>query len=78
MLTDAFRKKGMSDIDETITGPYAPAVDKVADRFIRCIRICLRKDRTLATGKALIAETVSRFEKERKYDGHITINVDPS
>lgn len=61
-----------------ITGPYPPAVDKVADQFIRIIRINMRKDKTLASGKSAIKELTAVFEKERKYDGHITINVDPS
>ena len=61
-----------------ITGPYPPAVDKVADQFIRIIRINMRKDKTLASGKSAIKELTAVFEKERKYYGHITINVDPS
>lgn len=63
---------------QTVTGPYAPAVDKVADRYIRAVRITLRKDRSLMHRKMLIRNEISAFGKERKYDGHITINVDPS
>ena len=61
-----------------ITGPYAPMVDKVADNFIRTIRISLRKDRQLTLHKKRIAEAIRNFEKSMKYDGHISINVDPS
>ncbi len=61
-----------------VTGPYSPAVDKIADHYIRTIRISLKKDRSLAAGKAAIKAIVQNFEKGRKYDGHITINVDPS
>ncbi len=61
-----------------VTGPYAPAVDKVADHYIRTVRISLRKDRSLSSGKAAIRDIVRNFEKLQKYDGHIIINVDPS
>lgn len=61
-----------------ITGPYTPVVDKVADMYIRCLRICLPKDRMLAASKRSIKSIISEFEKSRKYDGHITIDVDPS
>lgn len=60
------------------TGPYAPAVDKVADNHIRVIRISLKKDRHLPERKATIKKAVASLEKEYRYDGHITINVDPS
>ena len=61
-----------------ITGPYAPAVDKVADQHIRTIRINLRKDRNLVKGKEFIKETIRQFEKNNRYEGHITVNVDPA
>lgn len=61
-----------------VTGPYSPVVDKVQEEHIRCIRVSLRKDRTLAAKKAVLNETVQQFEKEQKYTGHITLNVDPA
>ena len=61
-----------------ITGPYSPVVDKVNEEFIRCIRVSMRKDRTLASNKAVLNETVSKFEKDQKYSGYITLNVDPA
>jgi primosomal protein N' (replication factor Y) len=61
-----------------VTGPYSPAVDKVADQFIRTIRINLKKDRKLSENKKAISRTIQIFEKERRYDGHVTVNVDPS
>ena len=61
-----------------ITGPYTPAVSKVADQHIRMLRISLPKDRNLKSNKDSIKRTVATFEKEKKYDGHITINVDPA
>ena len=62
----------------TITGPYTPAVDKIADEYIRGIRISLPKDRNLKANKEAIARTILKIEKDLKYSGHITINVDPS
>ena len=61
-----------------VTGPYSPVVDKVQEEHIRCIRVSMRKDRTLAANKAVLNETVSKFEKDQKYSGHITLNVDPA
>ena len=61
-----------------VTGPYSPVVDKVNEEHIRCIRVSMRKDRTLAAKKAVLNETISKFEKEQKYSGYITLNVDPA
>ena len=69
---------GKGILADPVTGPYSPVVDKVQEQHIRCIRVSMRKDRTLATNKALLNETILRFEKDQKYDGHITINVDPA
>ena len=61
-----------------VIGPYSPAVDKVADHHIRMIRISLHKDKYLSINKKAITDRISSFEREKKYDGHISINVDPS
>ena len=61
-----------------VTGPYSPVVDKVQEEHIRCVRVSMRKDRTLAANKTVLNETVLRFEKDQKYTGHITLNVDPA
>lgn len=61
-----------------VIGPYAPAVDKVSGQNIRQIRVLLPKDRSLARNKGILAATVERFEKERKYSGHIVLDVDPA
>lgn len=61
-----------------VIGPYAPAVDKVSGQNIRQIRVSLPKDRSLARNKGILAATVERFEKERKYSGHIALDVDPA
>ena len=60
------------------TGPYSPAVDKISDQHIRLIRISLKKDKTLSLHKSRLRQDIRNFEKDRKYDGHITINVDPA
>ena len=61
-----------------VTGPYAPIVDKIADKHIRTIRLNLKKDRHLHEKKEAVREAISDFEKKNRYDGHITLNVDPS
>ena len=61
-----------------LTGPYSPAIDKVSDRFIRIIRLTLKKDRHLAATKRLLGEKISDFEQAEKYEGHIVIDVDPA
>jgi primosomal protein N' (replication factor Y) len=69
---------GCPVLQSMVTGPYAPVVDKVADMHIRSIRLSLKKDRNLASSKSAIMAAVHKFEKSQKYDGHITLNVDPS
>jgi primosomal protein N' len=61
-----------------ITGPYSPIVDRQADMHIRTIRISLRKDRNLRPAKTELKSAISKFERDNRYDGHITINVYPS
>ena len=77
-LRGQFVSGGASLLDDPITGPYSPTVDRVADQYIKTIRLSLKKDRNLTTGKEKLRKTISVFEKENRYDGHITINVDPS
>lgn len=81
-LANAFRRHfeaGRASLaDGPVTGPYAPVVDKIADHHIRTIRISLKKDKKLTVGKNAVKEIVGTFEKSQKYEGHLTINVDPS
>ncbi|MBR5103983.1 MAG: primosomal protein N' [Bacteroidales bacterium] len=72
------RNEGSGLIGSPIVGPYAPVVDKIADQYIRTIRISLKKDRNLRTTKERIKEAVLSFEKVEKYTNHISINVDPA
>ena len=61
-----------------VTGPYSPVVDKIADEYIRTIRVSLKKDRSLRPHKIAIREMIASFEKAEKYIGHISIDVDPA
>ena len=61
-----------------VTGPYAPAVDKVAEQFIRTVRVSLKKDRHLYEKKDAIRKTINDFEKAHGRECHVTVNVDPS
>ena len=60
-----------------MTGPYIPATGKIADEYIRSIRITLAKDRTLTARKRLLYRTLDAFGTLQRYSGHITVNVDP-
>ena len=61
----------------SVIGPYSPAVDKISGQSIRQIRVLLPKDRSLTKSKETLAAAVANFEKERKYSGHIALDVDP-
>lgn len=61
----------------TVTGPFAPPVDKQSDSFIRDIRVSLRKDKSLTSNKSALASMVSSFEAQYSYAGHVALDVDP-
>ena len=61
-----------------VIGPYSPAIDKISNQNICQIRVLLPKDRSLARNKETLAAAVERFEKEKKYSGHIALDVDPA
>ncbi len=77
-LRARFDTKGAGFLNSPVTGPFAPVVDKIADHYIRAIRISLKKDRNLTSEKSAIRSIVHEFERDNKYEGHIIINVDPS
>ena len=78
-MAQALAKSIKSEVSSgTITGPYAPAVSKVADNHLRAIRISLPKDSRLKSGKHAIMHAIRLFEKANRYDGHVTVNVDPA
>ena len=68
---------GISSRGMKVIGPYSPQVDKVGGENIRIIRILLPKDSSLKARKRAIAETLETFEKEKRYSGHIALDVDP-
>lgn len=75
MATSLAAELAAAGID--VTGPYLPMPDKIADQHIRCIRVSMPKDKSLSDRKTRLKGIVAAFEKERKYSGHIIIDVDP-
>ncbi|MBQ8060400.1 MAG: primosomal protein N' [Bacteroidales bacterium] len=75
-LSEALSRSGLSE-GSSMAGPYPPAVEKVAREHIRILRVLLPKDRNLKSNKRIVLETLERFEKDRKYPGHISLDVDP-
>lgn len=64
----------IGQLDVRVEGPIGPASEEEP----ACeIRILLPRDKTLLTKKAAISKTVAAFELNRKYTGHIVIDVDP-
>ena len=66
-----------SEASVCVTGPYSPAVDRIANEHIRHIRLLMRKDKDLHSNKKRLARYISDFEKEKSYIAHINIDVDP-
>ena len=61
-----------------VTQAYKPVVDRIEDHFIRKIRICFKKDKMLSSNKSALKQLIEKFEKDKKYTDHISIDVDPS
>ena len=74
---DSLAREFSSRLGVPHIGPYTPAVDKVADRYIRQIRVMLPRDKALQSSKKQLLETLNAFEKEKKYFGYIVLDVDP-
>lgn len=64
-------------ICSTVTGPYAPTIDKLNKQFIMHIRISLKRDKNLVSNKEAITKIVKDFERSYSYIGHIHLDVDP-
>lgn len=64
----------IGQLDVRVEGPLGPALDE--DPACE-IRILLPRDKTLLAKKAAIGKTVAAFEQNRKYTGHIVLDVDP-
>lgn len=60
-----------------ITEPCHPLVDKVADEFLRCLRLVFRRDKSLSDNKKRLYSVITSFEREYKYPSHLAIDVDP-
>ena len=61
-----------------VTPAFAPAVDKISDEYIRIVRISFPKDRNLSANKEALSRLLRDFAAERKYDSHISVDVDPA
>ena len=61
----------------SVLGPYAPAVDKVSNLYIRLIRVSIMKNQTLMDNKRRLASLVSDFGKENRCSAQLSLDVDP-
>lgn len=77
-LAETLRSGGVMEPTAGVIGPYAPAVDKISNQYVRHVRVLLRKDKSLSSNKLALASAAARFERERKYTGHISLDVDPA
>jgi primosomal protein N' (replication factor Y) len=78
LLGNFLRQNSGMTAQTRIIGPYAPRVDKISNQYFRQLRILLRKDKALSANKAALCRAIAAFEKEKKYVGHISLDVDPS
>ena len=65
------------DTPPAVVGPYAPAIDRIADESIRQIRVSFPRNKALTALKKALSTTVTDFGRERKYTAHIALDVDP-
>ena len=72
-LIDEARAAGLAGADWCV----GLGVDKVADEFIRQVRISFRRDASLAFRKRRLKAAVEAFEADRSFSGRIVIDVDP-
>ena len=61
----------------SVLGPYAPAVDKVSNLYIRLIRVSMMKNQTLMDNKRRLASLVSDFGKKNRCSAQLSLDVDP-
>ena len=61
----------------SVTGPYPPAVHRIAGESILQFRLAFPRNKALTGLKRRLAETVLQFGKDRKYASHIALDVDP-
>ncbi len=60
-----------------IMGPYAPVIDKIADNYIRHIRVSMRKNKAAIAKKEELKKLIEEFVQNEKYGNNLIINVDP-
>ena len=68
-------------MDLSISDPNEARRAKMTQELTRLmggsLRLVLLRDRSLAARKAEILAAVNRFEAEKRYAGHVVIDVDP-
>ena len=74
----ALLSRELSAFLPTVIGPFTPSQADNSEDQLRCIRLLLPRDRHLIERKKALLAVVSSFEKARKYQGHIAIDVDPA
>lgn len=62
---------------QSVMGPFPLPAQAGRTEAARCIRLTLPRDRRLQATKTSVNVLLSAFEKERKYQGHISTDVDP-
>ena len=61
----------------TVIGPFTPSPAFPDAEPSRNIRLLFPRNNRVRASKALLLSTVASFEKDRKYPGHIHLDVDP-
>ena len=76
-MSSALAREISRQVHLSVTGPFAPAVDRISNQHIRHIRILVPKDKFQAWNKKQLKDILEAFEKGKNYNGHIAIDVDP-
>ncbi|MBQ4286540.1 MAG: primosomal protein N' [Bacteroidales bacterium] len=76
-MSSALARSISSEVKLQVTGPFAPAVDRISNQHIRHIRVLVPKDKSQAWNKKQLKDVLEAFEKEKNYKDHIAIDVDP-
>lgn len=61
----------------SVLGPYAPAVDRISNLYIRHIRVSMMKNQDLRDNKRRLAATIAAFGKENNCSAMLSLDVDP-
>ena len=76
-MSSALAREISRQVHLSVTGPFAPAVDRISNQHIRHIRVLVPKDKSQAWNKKQLKDILEAFEKEKNYKDHIAIDVDP-